>query len=364
MQGRSTFNHDQLAAEAAEWFVRINQRSVSSAVRQDFVEWMLRSAAHLEAYLAIAHVGGEIAVLENLPSREDLVAAAKADTDTENVIELRPIQRRDRQAVTCPRRVNRRGASGFAVAASIIIASFIVGGVVWQFSAHRTHLQTQIGEQRSVVLEEGSTVLINTNSDLSLSFSKGERLVALNRGEARFMVAKDPGRPFVVVTPQATVRAVGTVFNVYIGNEGTVVSVIEGKVKVTQRKEGAKNRLFNFGHSPDVTIKVADLSMGQQASVPTQGSIHNSPAEPFARALAWPRHQISFHDETLADLVAEFNRYHKQPMVIADAELATHEVDGTFDAFDHDSLLSYLERYQDVRVEREPNGSIVLRRKR
>ena len=364
MPGQSIIEKERLAAEAAEWFVRVNQRQAPLAVRQDFVDWMLRSSAHLEAYLIVAQIGAEVSTLAELPSRNDLIAAAKASDPRQNVVELRSIQRRSRNTVTCRRRVNRKPSFRLATAASVAFALLLLGGLVLQFSQGRTHLRTQIGEQRSIVLEDGSTVLINTASDMSVSFSEGERLIALHRGEARFTVARNSSRPFVVITPQATVRALGTVFNVHIAEENTEVSVFEGHVNIIQRNESGGLKLFPFGNKPTSPGKAQDLRVSEQATVPAVGAIQSGRIEPSSNALAWPRHQISFHDKTIADLVTEFNRYHRQPMRIADPELAHHEVDGTFDAYDHDSLLSYLERYQDVSVARKPDGSIVLQRKR
>ena len=343
--------------------MRLNQRHVSTSIRQDFVEWMLGSPAHLAAYIETIDVGGEVRRLEGLPSKEELVAAAKADQSPANVIELQSRYRRDRGPVTCRRRVNRRPPFRYGVAASLIVAVLALGGVALQISHESRHLQTQIGEQRSVVLDEGSTVLLNTNSDLQLAFSKGERRIELNRGEARFTVTKDPGRPFVVVTPQATVRALGTIFNVHIDANGTVVDVIEGHVAVKQRNREGSADILRFSKEIPVTGEARELHIGEQAAVPHTGGIRSGMTETLSNVFAWPRHKISFHDKTLTDLVAEFNRYHKRPIVIADAELATHEVDGTFDAFDHDSLLDYLERYQGVKVDRRPDGTIVLRRK-
>jgi transmembrane sensor len=363
MSRQSNIQNDRLAAEAAEWFVRLNQRHVPSSVRQGFVEWMLGSPAHLAAYLEAVEVGGEVRALEGLPSKEELVAAAKADRSPANVIELQSRPRRDRGTVTCRRRVNRRRPVRFGIAASFVVAALALGGIILRISHESRHLQTQIGEQRSVVLDEGSTVLLNTNSDLQLAFSQGERRLELNRGEARFTVTKDPERPFIVVTPQATVRALGTIFNVHIEPHGTVVDVIEGHVAVKQRNRAGATHLLSFDKEIPVTGEAEELHVGEHAAVPNAGVIRSGPTEPLSNVFAWPRHKISFQDKTLTDLIAEFNRYHKRLIVIADAELATHEVDGTFDAFDHDSLLDYLERYQDVKVDRRPDGTIVLRRK-
>ena len=54
----------------------------------------------------------------------------------------------------------------------------------------------------------------------------------LLRGEARFQVAKNPARPFVVATREARVRAVGTLFNVRTDGAVTDVAVLEGRVEV------------------------------------------------------------------------------------------------------------------------------------
>ncbi|MGH8261180.1 MAG: FecR family protein, partial [Steroidobacteraceae bacterium] len=69
-----------------------------------------------------------------------------------------------------------------------------------------------------------------------------------------------------------------------------------------------------------------------------------------------------FRNETLADLVAEFNRYHVHPLRIADAGLAGMRVSGTFAAGDLPSLEQFLERFEGVHVQAEPDGSELLER--
>ncbi len=68
----------------------------------------------------------------------------------------------------------------------------------------------------------------------SSAFSKNERLVELSRGQALFEVFKDASRPFIVVSDSARVKAVGTQFDVNHHKQGIVVTVVEGRVAVTQ----------------------------------------------------------------------------------------------------------------------------------
>jgi transmembrane sensor len=79
--------------------------------------------------------------------------------------------------------------------------------------------------------------------------------------------------------------------------------------------------------------------------------------------VSWTKQHIIFADEPLSVVVAEFNRYSKKPLEIADPDLAQHRIIGGFDAFDRAALLEYLYRYQGVQVEEE-DGKLMMRRAR
>jgi transmembrane sensor len=206
-------------------------------------------------------------------------------------------------------------------------------------------------------------VQLNTNTALTVRLEQTARHIELMRGEALFEVAKDANRPFWVTTPQAVVRAVGTAFNVRIIDGRTVVSVIEGHIRVQNRAEGSVETVAPAAVSaPEAdSSKALDLFANGQVSIGALGQVQKDGGPPFDRAVSWPKHHIVFVDEPLSVLVAEFNRYHKQPLEIADPELAEHRVDGGFDAFDRASLLDYLRRYQGVQIDAE-DGKLMMRR--
>ena len=86
-----------------------------------------------------------------------------------------------------------------------------------------------------MTLADGSVVDLAPESELVVRYRSRERLIALNHGEALFHVAKNPGRPFIVQAALTSVRAVGTVFNVERGDQGVSVTVVEGRVAVSQQ---------------------------------------------------------------------------------------------------------------------------------
>ena len=81
-------------------------------------------------------------------------------------------------------------------------------------------------------LPDGSLLHLNTDTTLDLDFSRGQRRVILNRGEAAFEVAKDR-RPFRVEAGTVRTEALGTEFLLRYDGEAGIVTLIAGQVRVT-----------------------------------------------------------------------------------------------------------------------------------
>lgn len=93
---------------------------------------------------------------------------------------------------------------------------------------------------RMVSLEDGSAVLLQPNSSLTVSFSDSLRSVNL-LGEAYFEIARNPERPFEVRTHHMTTRVLGTSFRVRDNNrDKPMVRVNTGKVTVSLNKTGER----------------------------------------------------------------------------------------------------------------------------
>jgi len=80
-------------------------------------------------------------------------------------------------------------------------------------------------------------------------------------------------------------------------------------------------------------------------------------------AASWRMRQLSFDDVGLDEIVAEFNRYNRTPIVVAEPSLARTHLSGVFDANDPDSFIAFLELSTSVEVDRSQSGRIVLRPK-
>src|SRR5882762_11017430 len=104
----------------------------------------------------------------------DLLGSVESHPNVQNW--LREIE----QAGPVRRRFARRGA--LAVAASVLVA--VGAGTAAYLHFASPHYETRVGEQRDVLLPDGSRVTLNTNTSLTVRYSKARRYIELQRGEA------------------------------------------------------------------------------------------------------------------------------------------------------------------------------------
>jgi transmembrane sensor len=332
---------DQIAAEADEWLLKLHAAEPALALREAFTEWLMRSPAHIEAYLTVSRTWHALAAPnESVWAKDALIAAARAEREPDNVTPLRG----DRLPAPAlrPRAVRLRALSALAACAAL------AGLGVWLFRGYLPSgddFKTAVGEQRSITLADRSVVFLNTDSEVRLRWTARERHIDLLRGEARFQVAKNAARPFIVATREATVRAVGTVFNVRTGEAITQVAVLEGRVEVnavpkSQPAHGGSDLL---------------LAAGQRAAV-TRLGVEADVGPPIERVAAWTERRLVFRGDPLGAVVAEFNRYRTQALVVDDPALAEVRINGVFELDDPASLLTYLRNFESVQVTQGGDG--------
>jgi transmembrane sensor len=209
------------------------------------------------------------------------------------------------------------------------------------------HYETRIGGFSRVVLEDGSVIDLNTNSDVRVRIGAQRREVQLQRGEGRFQVAHDASRPFVVAAANAAVRAVGTAFSVRLHDSQQVdVLVSEGTVAVAAA---------HVGHAPPVHA-------GEVAEVlDDRMSVRRVDPQQLESRMAWTTGRLQFRGETLAEAITEFNRYNRRQLRIADPAIAPLRVGGTFNATDPESFAAALATAFQVHVDSSTSDAIVLR---
>ncbi|WP_067733862.1 FecR family protein [Novosphingobium naphthalenivorans] len=216
----------------------------------------------------------------------------------------------------------RRALVGLVLAA--LVGTGVTVGLQKWMDVQR--YSTAIGGERVVNLADGSTIRLNTGSTVEVSLRKKLRHIHLLQGEARFSVAHDPNRPFVVDAGNASFQALGTVFDVRRNSGLTELTVMSGRVGVADR--GHRKAVVSAGNYAVVsggTVGVSRLSTAQ-----------------MARRTAWSEGVITFDGETLEQAVTELNRYRSKPLVIGSPEIASLRVGGTVHTADSDTFIRSL----------------------
>lgn len=388
----------QIYEEAGDWIVKNREGDLDAREKERFDAWLRESPQNLRAYLEMSAVWEDVASID--PSlnanADELIARARAEG---NIVPLEsPSSLRTREPGETSRRKRTTPVLGsvglyYALAASILLT--LAG--TWLYGQRNTY-STGVGEQRSIVLNDGSTVELNSRSRIRVRFSNAERDVDLIEGQALFQVAKNPTRPFTVSAGGTRVRAVGTQFDVYRKTSSTVVTVVEGKVAVFGEPPPPSNSsnaekggtgvpsLSENQNTPNLPLQVTGegrrprsgkgeapapgdgangailLAAGEQITV-TRATLAVSPKlANVAAVTAWTQRSVVFDSSPLTEVAEEFNRYNTRQLVIEDPELASLHVSGVFSSVDPALLLRFLRIQPELAVE-ETDTEIRIYRK-
>jgi transmembrane sensor len=308
---------------AADWVARLDANP-SEENRQAFERWKAESETNRQAADRLSGLWSELDALAELRSI------------VEPGVTARPARR-------TPGADRRRRVWAAAAAAAAMIA--VATPFIWTtFGPGRAETYvTPIGKQRTINLADGSTVQLNTNSELEVRLRRHARDLVLTRGEAFFEVAPDHSRPFTVHTREGSVRAVGTAFAVRLDPGALRVTLTRGTVRLERpgavSQSGGDVLTAQAGAHPEATITPQAVRRETVSS------------QQIARELSWRQGVLVFDGQTLPKVIEDVGRYTDVQIEIADPSLRALKVGGYFDAGDVSAMLEALQSGFGVHVE-------------
>jgi transmembrane sensor len=312
-------SRERVESVAAAWIARRESSQWSETDQFELDEWIASSTGNRAAWLRLSCAWQETQRLKTLYHDAPPGTVPRADE-----VRLR-----------------------FFLSAAAILLIF-VAAAAWKLLPSSAAYETEVGAVEAVPLLDGSRVTLNTNTCIVVDLTQAERSVNLTRGEAYFEVAKDPRRPFVVRVGDERVIAVGTRFSVRRDPDGVRVFVTEGTVRV---EEGSA------GQQP---YAVAQLRPGSIAHAVADGVVFQTRSvADVEQLLTWRAGYLVFDHTPLAEAVAEFNRYNRRQIVIADSQVATIRIGGNFRATNVEAFLRLVESDFPI-VSSVQGGRIIL----
>lgn len=304
---------------AADWAVR-RAEGLSAEERADFDRWLGEGAGNWRSYKESDRVWNELAGMD--------------------------LRRLD--PATAPRR--RTGRMIGAIAASLLAA---VVGYATVTSFPRDVYESGRGEVRTLRLADGSEVTLGADSEIAVRFDDAGRHVKLRRGEAMFEVRPDPTRPFDVRAADTEVTVLGTTFTVKAAPDAVRVNVIEGVVRVSKPQPPVIAALTGARRERKIT-------RGQRVESRKGESLQPLPDADPAEAAPWAEGRLVYENASLAEVVADLNRYSAARIELGSRDLGELRVTGALSQEQAPQFLANLPATLPVRMERVGVGRVII----
>lgn len=326
---------------AGAWCLKLADGDLTAAETRDFDCWLEADAAHRNAFGDAVGIWHALEEASLTPGLVDLREAAFAHFRKANRARWRA----------------GYGRRAVLAALAAAIGTLVIGGGFWWWSEPDVY-RTGVGERRVVVLEDGSKISLDAQTEVDVHYTQERRALRLAYGRAKFDVAKNPLRPFSVAAADKLVVATGTQFSVEtLGNTVRVI-LYEGRVAVISSGASPVSAVPVMVKAKAANVEAA-LTPGRELIAPIASPVAEIVKVDPVRTLAWEGGQLVFVDEPLAAAVERVNRYADRKIVIADRKAAALLVNGVFTAGDTAAFVEGMTGVLPLSAETE-DGQTVL----
>lgn len=303
---------------ALDWLLRIQQSPEDGELRAGLAVWLAVDTRHVEAYRKAERVWRITGMAEAAAAPAEHVVTPPAPT-----LGALPAPT---TAPVRPRR--RRWPSLLAGAAAACLVVFIAPD---SYLAYQSDYRTSLGQQRTVELEDGSRVHLDSESAIAVSYSSTHREVRLLAGQAFFEVTPDKSRPFNVDAKALQITVTGTAFNVATRKNALAVAVQHGSV-----------------HVAESGVTLADsLRAGDRLRWHADSHETTRDKLPVSQIAAWQKGQLVVRDARIADVLEELRPYLPGKVALRDRALGEQRVTGVYTLADPDAALrAVIQPYQ------------------
>ncbi|WP_409268963.1 FecR domain-containing protein [Pseudomonas sp. KCJK9044] len=305
---------------AITWKLSLDSGSSTPDERNDFMRWHAASEEHARAWQQLGALDQRVSAAAG-PARQALVQSR---------VGLR----------------RRIGKVGGGLASMFLLGSLLAWATAPSLSPHYwlADQRTATGELRTLRLEDGTLLSLNTHTAVDIDFEGEQRVLVLHEGEISVETGHADPRPLLVRTEDGRLRPLGTRFLVRREAHGTRLEVLQSSVAAMPRNSGDEHVLA----AGQQVLMHAD-GLGQVAPVP-------------AGADAWTRGMLVVDNVRLADLLAELDHYRHGHLGMDD-EVADLRVTGSFPLHDTDLALASLIPALPVKIERHTPWWVTVKAK-
>ncbi|WP_415878270.1 FecR family protein [Methylomonas sp. TEB] len=301
--------NDNIDEQAVAWFIRLRADNVNNDDRTSFEHWLNLAAEHRDAFNEVCAMWGDTDLLKSLSISAKVHGIAPKRSKKRYINTRMPL----------------------ALAACLVLAVSLSGQIR---ILSKADYSSAIGERKTVLLEDGSTAMLNTDSAIAVNMKDGERSVELFKGEVFFDVKPDPRRPFLVHADHSTTRVLGTRFFVNQRKENDEIKVLSGRVEVSENQIWKDPVVLGENE----TVTAYEASLGQPKKLDSKLST------------SWINGFLVYENETLEAVIETINRYRPGMVLFRDDSLRQLKINGRLSIRESHDMLKVLQRTMNVKM--------------
>ena len=330
-------DHENIEIEASAWIAQIDSGKMSKGDLSELKEWIGRSPSHKQAFQKLAKN-----TLEIQGATENLFLEKRAKKKKHHRLAL-PVM----------------GAMAAAIILALVVFSGVGVNAPNQIEKNPIEYATAFGEQRSVTLDDGTVLNLNTKTKVNIYYNDHERRVDLLYGEAIFDVERDVLRPFEVHTDEGVVRAVGTIFSVRLTDRKVLVAVEEGVVELRKALPISSGDELTASSTDGLALETLRAGNTLEFSK-DERIVKTAELTEIANRHLWQQGRLNFDNKPLSEVVSEITRYSDIKIVIADPALRDLKIGGTFPTGETEAFLNALELGFDLKIVKLPDNTVYV----
>ena len=348
---------------------------ITNAGRRRLKQRLNKQHEDRAAWFVARLYSGEMTVAEDIEMQRWLAEDPKHREDFERVLRLWDVSgdlsddshiASAIEAAGRPRTHSKTQRRWFGLAAVMLVTVLagVVGKTLLESPDSAQIYQTDVGDQQTHVLPDGSRVTLNTASRILVDFNAVERRIMLDFGEIFLDVEKDPERFLTIKAGDRVIAVIGTKFSVLLAGDRLEVAVAEGTLAVG-------DEWMSFQHAPRSGLSLRDdsliLGAGAVARFADDGQIvEEGKASEVERLQSWRNGLVRFEKQPLMRVISEVNRYASVKILIEDSRIADLQISAVLhlDQVEMSNqielLLSSLEDIHPIKVVRHPDRFVLV----
>jgi transmembrane sensor len=209
-------------------------------------------------------------------------------------------------------------------------------------------------EIREIILPDGSQITLDAMSSFNIKYSQNERRIELTQGRLFADVITNPARPFIVETPTATVKALGTQFSVNKLLDATKVTITESKVELCNK---------NMVEQTAYQLSCVRGQVGETMSL-VDSRLYGPAASNVKADTAWMNHRLVVNDQPLSEVLNDLSRHYHGLMLYSGSDIKDVQVSGVYPTDNIQLSLSMLSKHPKLEVTQFSGAFHLFRKKR